>query len=339
METSRPDRVSIYDSYKSNEPVWWSMEVTDRVHIVSHGWELARVMEPIYKLKADKVVLILPVNEAFMADFEYEMLADLEATDRLELEVRRANLYDIDNALQAYTQAVKDHEDDDVYINVSTGSQIAGIAGMMAAQTSDATPFYVEPTMADHDADQVRTPDEPIFHNSGDVSELPVFDLQGPSGEQLRILSYLHGRDGATKKELIRYAEQEELPFIADTEAESDEGRYRLLESHIIQPLTEDDYVTVEKSGRKKVVHLDKRGEDALATFPLDSEMLDAVEEGERQLMRDAKERRKGTTVGHSEGPPTESTVPTDHMSEKLWNRKNENLNWGREEGSEEPES
>jgi len=295
------------------------MEVTDRVHIVSHGWEVARVVDPIYELKADKVVLILPENDAFVADFELEMLEDLESTDRLEVETRRGNLYNLDSTLQVFTQAVKDHEDDDVYINVSTGSQVAAIAGMMAAQTSDATPFYVEPTLADPDADEVQTPEEPVISTAGDISELPVFELQGPSPEQLRILGYLYGDDGVTKKELIEYAETEELPFIANTEAESDEGRYRLLESHIITPLTENGYVSVEKAGREKKVHIEDRGVDALAAFPLESETLAAVEQangtnGDSFWSRPTYWETGGTTAGHYD---TEKHHHTEHSSDQ----------------------
>lgn len=176
----------------------------------------------------------------------------------------------LDSTLQTVTQAVKDHEDDDVFINVSTGSQITAIAGMMAAQATDATPFYVSSSTADPDADEVQTPEEPVFPEAGEISELPVFELRGPSPEQLRILGYLRDDDGATKKDLIQFAEREELPFIADTEAKSDEGRYRLLESHIIDPLTKGGYVSIETAGRQKEAHLEQRGIDALAAFPLD---------------------------------------------------------------------
>jgi len=252
------------------------MEVTDRVHIVAQGWEVARVVEPIYDLKADKVVMLF--GEGVLPDdvpeFEREMLDDLEATERIELEIREADLLDLDSAVQAFSQAVKDHEGDDVYINVAPGSQVASIAGMMAAQTSDATPFYVRSSTADLNADDVRTPDEPVFPDSGEITELPVFRLRGPSSEQLRVLAYLYGADGATKKELIEFAESEELPFIANTEANSDEGLYRLLESHIIDPLTDEGYVRVEKAGRKKEVYLERRGVDALAAFPLEDSTI-----------------------------------------------------------------
>jgi hypothetical protein len=261
------------------------MEVTDRVQVVAHGWEIARVVEPIYELKADTVVLILPKDEEYVADFEHEMISDLQSTDRLHVEIREARLYDLDSALQAFTQAVKDHEDDDVYINVSSGTQIAGIAGMMAAQTSDAVPFFVQHTPADPGADEVPTPDEPVIEHAGPIAELPVFELDGPSTEQLRILGFLYGMEGATKKELIAFAEDEQLPFIADTEAESTEGRYRLLESHVIDPLTDGGYVAVEKVGREKVVSISDRGIDALAAFPLDTETVVAAgDEGDHHF-------------------------------------------------------
>jgi hypothetical protein len=253
------------------------MEVTDRVHVVAHGWEVARIVEPLFELKADKVVLIVHENDAFIAEFEHEMIADLEAMDRLELELRQANTYDLDSSVQAFTRAVKDHEDDDVFINVSTGSSIAAIAGMMAAQTSDATPFYVQPGFEEG----ASVPEEPVIQEAGPITELPVFELKGPSQEQLSVLGHLYGEDGLTKKELIQFAEDEALPFIADTKAKSDEGRYRLLESHIIDPLTEGGYIRVEKAGRKKEVYLEQRGADALAAFPLDAETLEQVE-GER---------------------------------------------------------
>jgi len=269
------------------------MEVTDRVHIVAQGWEVDRVVDPIYELKADKVVFVQGSDADPLTAFEREMLEDIDDTDRLELEIRPADLTDLDSVLQAFTQAVKDHEDDDVYINISTGPNVAGIAGMMAAQSSDATPFYVELTPAETGSDDIPVPEEPIFPAAGDIEELPVFELEGPSPDQLEILGYLYGRAGARKKELITFAEDRELSFIANTEAESDEGRYRLLETHVIDPLTDGGYVTVEKAGRKKVVHIEQRGVDALAANPLDADTLEALSDG--KLGSDSESRDVST--------------------------------------------
>jgi len=285
------------------------MEVTDRVHIVAHGWEVARIVDPIFDLKADKVVLIVPENEAFLAAFEEEMIEDLESMDRLDVELRSAHLYDLDSALQVFTQAVKDHEGDDVFINVSTGSSVAAIAGMMAAQTADATPFYVKPGF---EAD-TSVPEEPVIQEAGEITELPVFDLEGPSQEQLRVLGYLTGNGDVTKKELIEFAQAEALPFIANTEAKSDEGLYRLLESHIINPLSEGEYISVEKVGRQKQVTLEQRGADALAAFPLDAATVAQVEAQQEQAYANT-DGRGG--VGSIE--PTTGTSWEEKMSNVL---------------------
>ncbi len=285
------------------------MEVTDRVHVVAHGWEVARVVEPIFDLKADKVVLILPENEGFIADFEYEMLEDLEATKRLDVETRKANLYELDSALHAFTQAVKDHEDDEVYINISTGPNVAAIAGMMAAQTSNATPFFVEPRVSE--TEEITAPDEPWTEHASAITELPVFELQGPSPQQLQILGFLYANDSATKKELIQYAEREELPFIANTEAKTDEGRYRLLESHIIDPLTDGEFISVTKEGRKKVVHIEQRGINALAAFPLESETLETLQDDDTERSKHPMHASLGTTASH-----IDYNHPMDHAFE-----------------------
>jgi len=182
------------------------MELTDRVHIAAHGLEVARLVEPLF-------------------------------------EMRRADFYDLGSSLQVFTQAVKDHEGDEVYITISTGTNIAAIAGMMAAQTSDATPYYVRPTLA--------------------------------GGE------------------------------------DAEEGRYRLLESHVITPLTEGGYVRVEKAGRQKPVFLEERGVDALAAFPLDANAAEAVEENmDAGAASSSREKfstlpARETTVSPRKGPYT----------------------------------
>jgi len=75
-------------------------------------------------------------------------------------------------------------------------------------------------------------------------------------------------RKTVQQKELIQHARDEGLKFITDTSSKTEEGLYRLLETHIIKPLREQSYIHVEKDGRKKRVYLDDHGRDALRIFP-----------------------------------------------------------------------
>lgn len=245
------------------------MNIVNRVQIVPLGYEKQRVLEPIYRFKADRVVLIRQIEEQdYEASFQREVVDELESNRSIDLEVRECNLFDLDDAIESVVDAIRDYADDEVFVNVSTGSKITAIAAMIACQTTDATPFYVEP---EYRTDGKReAPEEPLVDDIGAIYDLPAFPLQGPTPQQREMLAYLAENDGATKKELIEVAQRRELPFIAESESKSDEGRYRLLETHIIDPLEDDDCIRVEKVGREKHVFLEEKGRDVLRTFPTD---------------------------------------------------------------------
>lgn len=243
------------------------MEITDRVQIVPFGYETVRVLEPVYQFKADTVVLIRRnAEDDYEAQFQRDVVDELRENDRIELETRECDFFDFDSALRTITDAIQSHTGNDVYVNVAAGSKITAIAAIIACQTQDATPFYVSPEFRSEEG-ELEPPDEPLVENIGDIDTIPVFDLDQPSPQQLEILSHLYENEGATKKELIRFAESRELEFIAESETQSDEGRYRLLETHVISPLTAESYINVEKVGRTKHVYLADRGREALRMF------------------------------------------------------------------------
>jgi len=78
------------------------------------------------------------------------------------------------------------------------------------------------------------------------------FRLSSPSPDQLAILGYLQAQNGATK-ELIPTRPRRGTQVYNDTSSKTEEGLYRLLETHIIKPLREQSYIHVEKDGRKSV--------------------------------------------------------------------------------------
>ena len=244
------------------------MEFTTRTQIVPLGYEYNRVLEPIYRFKADKVILLRQLKDKdFEADFQRELVQKLENNDRIELEIRECDLFDINNAIEAFVNAIASCESDEVLVNLSTGSKITAIAGMIACQSTAAKPFYVSPEFHNDDGER-EAPEAPQVESIGEISEIPVFRLQGPKPDQIAILQYLRTNDGATKKELIEHARDQELGFIANSKSKSEEGLYQLLDTNIITPLVEENYIDVVKEGRQKRVYLEDHGKEALVTFP-----------------------------------------------------------------------
>lgn len=255
-----------------------AMEIPDRVQIVPFGYESIRVLEPINRLKADRVILLRHHEESdFEAPFQADVIEELEANDRITLEQRRCDIFSLEESLRAIKRAITDCEpDDEVYVNLATGSKLTAIAGMYACQSVDrenTTPFYVEPEFRGAEGYR-EPPTEPLVEEIGNIRKIPVFGLDLPSREQQQMLAFVasHDDEHVPKKELIRYAEDQSLPFIAETESKSDEGKYRLLETHIIEPLEREGYVKIIKSGREKRVVVTEDGKEVLDVSPIQAD-------------------------------------------------------------------
>ncbi|MWV40571.1 hypothetical protein GRS80_12620 [Natrialba sp. INN-245] len=223
--------------------------------------------EPIYQFNADKVVLIRQDSSTdYETEYQRNLISELEDNDRIELEISECDFFDLESSLHALTSIIREHDEHDVYVNVSTGSKITAIAAVIACQNLDATPFYVRPEFRNNDG-KLEPPKEPLVSGVGEITDIPVFSLRKPSTNQLLVLSHLAEEDGATKKDLIEFGKSQEFDFIVNSETTSQEGLYRLLETHIIEPLQSESFISIKKDGRTKRVDLSDRGKEALQVF------------------------------------------------------------------------
>lgn len=246
------------------------IDIADRVQIVPLGYEKSRVLDPINELKADKVILIRHTSdEDYEADFQRELVTELETNDRIELKQREADIFSLQSSIRSIKQAILSCEEgDEVYVNLSTGSKLTAIAGVIACQSTGAIPIYAKPEYRDDDG-ELSPPDEPLTASVDEITKIPQVSLQLPTPDQQRILAYIADREYVTKKTLIKFSEAEGLSFIAETQSQSDEGKYLLLKTNIIDPLTEDGYIEVEKQGRENHVRITDDGRNILDIAPL----------------------------------------------------------------------
>lgn len=54
----------------------------------------------------------------------------------------------------------------------------------------------------------------------------------------MRVLSFLD-REGPSTKKIIEYGEANDLDFVADSETDSLQGKYRWFDSHVVEGLKE----------------------------------------------------------------------------------------------------
>lgn len=250
-----------------------SSPVPRRVQVVPLGFEYARVKTPIMEWRADVVVAVEYSRSEREIPYVQRLLSELAANDRIDLRLRECDIFDLYDTLGTLTGAISEYPDDAVYVNLSAGSKITAIAGMIACMATDAHPIYARP---DYGPDASRIPSEPLHEAVAETFELPRYPIDRPSETLLLFLAYIDAETtetergryrGVSKKELIEFALEREFAFVSASDATTRKGYYRLLDTHVVAPAREKGYVTVEQVGRTKFVSLTPDGENTLRAF------------------------------------------------------------------------
>ena len=127
-----------------------------RVHIAPVGFEIDRVVEPLKRMEADKVYLFAEKTDKaeklkhFISEIEKEL--DKRGEKRIDYEQKGWKLNEIElyATLREYRKIIEKEAGNEIFINVSTGSKIHAIAGMIASMifkngTKGIMPYYVIP--------------------------------------------------------------------------------------------------------------------------------------------------------------------------------------------------
>src|SRR6056297_2050020 len=99
------------------------MRPSERVHIAPLGFERDRVVEAAKQLKADRLIL-LEWGEGERPPFIEELYDDIEAAG-IDREIRSCNIFDLYEVVRVTAREIQQHADDDVFVNIATGSKIS----------------------------------------------------------------------------------------------------------------------------------------------------------------------------------------------------------------------
>lgn len=251
------------------------MQVPDRIHISPLGYERDRVVLPAEEYKADRVLLLEHDEPDSEKPWYHDVLKEDLRDAGIEVRSIRCDIFDLYTVLGKIAELITQHADDDVYVNLSTGSKISGIGGMIACmvtrEQANVTPFYVraEGYNPEEEADE-----EPVSYGMAEISELPTYPIQGPSQEEILMLAYIAEEGAVTKKRLIRRARQLVERFQRNAEEKDIEvdddpqmGEYRLLDTHVLDPLENRECIEVTEVGRSKEVSITSEGRNTLRAF------------------------------------------------------------------------
>ncbi len=242
------------------------MDTIDEVHIAPLGFEFDRIIGPARRYDID-IIYLLEHDEpqSNKPSYHDELKAEL-STESVEVRSRTVDLIDIYDVLGAVTTVISDHADDIVRVNVSSGSKLSAVGATIACMATEATAYYVHPEGYAH-ADRA----ERQSYGYADDEVLPTYPIESPTTDQVAAMDFLECESTEIytpkKKDIIEYAQTEELSFIAENQPANDKAKFALLNANIIDPLTENGYIDVNTVGRQKQVELTDTGKNALHAF------------------------------------------------------------------------
>jgi len=245
------------------------MQKIREVHIAPVGYELDRISEPAIDHDAD-VIYLLESDQPDLPSSNYppyheDLESDLAAAG-IEVRWRTVDIYDIYDVLGAVTTIAADHDEDIVRVNVSSGTKLSAVGAAIASMTTDATAYFVYP-----EEYTAHVEETPLTAGYDDDEVLPSYPIESPTTDQVAVMAFLDERNTETytakKKDVIEFAEDEELRFVTANRPANDKAKFALLNANIVDPLLENEYVDVETVGRQKQLTLTETGRHALRAF------------------------------------------------------------------------
>ena len=234
-----------------------------RVHIVPLGFEIDRIILPAQQMKADKIWLLIHDNPAQDKAKSYsDKIIKEFKKNKIQVEFAEANRNDVFNILKIVKEIFEKEKNNDIYVNVSSGSKIQAIACMMACmlfKECNVTPYYAEPES------YPSTQGKQQSIGLKNIIPLPKYEIQKPKQELIDALKIIKSHNGKiTKKEMALLAEEAKIITIGARDENQSQARFASLDKNIIQPLQEQwKFINVEKLGRNRWIKITQEGIDA----------------------------------------------------------------------------
>src|SRR6266567_2084276 len=236
-----------------------------RVHIAPVGFQFRRVTEPLVRMRADKVYFITYEENDEAKPFMKEIKREMRNYPNIKDETSYADLWDLYECLEQFRQIIASERQNQIFVNVSTGTKITSIAGMLSCMLWKATPYYAP--VAYPKTQQAQPPPTEIVE---EPEILPVYDINKPKPEALQVLEILRKAGGRMKKSqlidalekigVIRIKDEAVVKFTKSAKHSQLKGILGPMES-------EWNYVKVESNGRRSEVSMTEQGTTALRIF------------------------------------------------------------------------
>ena len=235
-----------------------SLQGSQRVHVAPQGCETERVHIPIIENDADKAVLLTHTESTPKGDECLETVTDKLDGASVSYDCRECDLFDMYATLWAFAEIIDEYARDDVFVNLSTGSKITAISGMIACMGTGAYPYYVK-------VDEYTG--ETISKGVKDTVQLSAYPIGVPDRQYLEVMEYIEENGPMAKKEVVEFVQDQEFQLLSEYNRQEFRHMYKPVNEEIFDPLEERGYIDIQRRGQEKQVHLTTDGKETLKVF------------------------------------------------------------------------
>jgi CRISPR locus-related DNA-binding protein len=237
-----------------------------RIHISPVGYDsVDRVMDALTRFRADRVYLV-SYRKDDPAAKQFKKVKDaLHAHKEIEVVEIFVDIWDLFSCLEKYREIFSKEQKNHIYVNVSTGSKIVSIAGMLACMLWNGTPYYTRIDYTDGSESKSKPEDRKVTG----TDFLPVYEISRPTEESMKVLETINSVGGKmTKKALIERLQSREYQMIPQFGPSQTKSAPHSRLRAILDPLEKHwHFVEVRSKGRKSEVSLTEQGTSALKIF------------------------------------------------------------------------
>lgn len=231
-----------------------------RVHVCPIGFEIDRIVESSKQLRAERVWLIVEQSTSKeKASAFINQVESILKKNKIEVKRKGVSRDDLFDNLKGIKEIFEDEKENELHVNVSAGSKIQAIAGMMACmifKEYTPLPYYVEPKKYE------KPSKSPQSSGVKEIIPLPDYTIQKPEDELIKTLKIIkHNNEKLNKKALAKLAISDGL--IDSKNAKVTQSDYAKLDHHIIKPLEEKwKFISVKQIGTNHWIELTNAGKD-----------------------------------------------------------------------------
>ncbi|WP_321169366.1 DUF6293 family protein [Halorubrum lacusprofundi] len=227
---------------------------------------------PAIKREAD-IVILVSHNEA---DETAQKCRDriTSALDEQSIRIQediKCDIFDLNDSLETILTLIRNRNPDDtVRVNISAGSKITAIAGMLACMFTDADPYYVVPEGYNEDTEEEH---KTVSHGMESIKSLPAYPVTEPDLQLIQVLAFIEEEQpddspyGVLLKDIGEYLLEQDLPAVHGSNKSPGEAEdiYPTVNQKVVNPLLKRQLISKTRLNGGTQIRTTQEGKEMLA--------------------------------------------------------------------------